>query len=143
MRLREYIACYHPSVSVRLEQGIKIQACKVVYLDYQSKVDWRNARDILRCNPKFHNAPRFDSVIYETDDDQLAMGQLQFVFRAHLPSHDPSIPQDFLAAKNPYRLPNSGETLSAVVHVHHAGTRCTRCATIPNFWCKTRYALCY
>ncbi|KAJ7822160.1 hypothetical protein B0H13DRAFT_2204392, partial [Mycena leptocephala] len=86
MRLREYIACYHPSVSVRLEQGIKIQACKVVYLDYQSKVDWRNARDILRCNPKFHNAPRFDSVIYETDDDQLAMGQLQFVFRAHLPS---------------------------------------------------------
>jgi hypothetical protein len=104
MPLREYIACYHPSVSVRLEQEIKvrvpvtffvlfltprlaqIQACKVVYLDYQSKVDWRNARDILRCNLKFHNAPRFDSVIHETDDDPLAMGQLQFVFRAHLPS---------------------------------------------------------
>ncbi|KAJ7434391.1 hypothetical protein B0H11DRAFT_1757690, partial [Mycena galericulata] len=48
--------------------------------------DGRSARDILRYNPKFHNAPRFDSVIYETDDDPLAMGQLQFVFRAHLPS---------------------------------------------------------
>ncbi|KAJ7694394.1 hypothetical protein B0H17DRAFT_1132027 [Mycena rosella] len=32
------------------------------------------------------DAPRFDSVTYDTDDDPLAMGQLQFVFRAHLPS---------------------------------------------------------
>ncbi|KAJ7161962.1 hypothetical protein C8R43DRAFT_1123671 [Mycena crocata] len=86
IRLREYIARHHPSHWVRLEQEIKIKACKVIYLDYQSKVDWRNARDILRCNPKFHDAPRFDSVIYETDDDPLAIGQLQFVFRAYLPS---------------------------------------------------------
>ncbi|KAJ7637326.1 hypothetical protein DFH06DRAFT_1478800 [Mycena polygramma] len=86
MRLREYIAGHHPSHPVRLEQEIKIKGCKVVYLDYQSKVDWRSARDILRCNPKFHNAPRYDSVIYETNDDPLAMGQLQFMFRALLPS---------------------------------------------------------
>ncbi|KAJ6456055.1 hypothetical protein C8R45DRAFT_1186860 [Mycena sanguinolenta] len=57
-----------------------------IYLDYQSRVDWRTAHDILRCNPKFHGAPRFDSVIYEADDDDLAIGQLQFVFRCHLPS---------------------------------------------------------
>ncbi|KAJ6485311.1 hypothetical protein C8R47DRAFT_1016572 [Mycena vitilis] len=86
MRLREYIAGHHPSHAVRLEQEIKIKGCKVVYLDYQSRVDWRSARDILRCNPKFHNAARYDSVIYETDDDPLAMGQLQFMFRALLPS---------------------------------------------------------
>ncbi|KAJ6601689.1 hypothetical protein DFH09DRAFT_1480656, partial [Mycena vulgaris] len=85
-RLREYIARHHPSHSVRLEQEIKVRACKVIYVDYQSTVDWRSARDILRCNPKFHNAPRFDSVMYDTDDDPLAMGQLQFMFRAHLPS---------------------------------------------------------
>ncbi|KAJ7932210.1 hypothetical protein B0H13DRAFT_2263411 [Mycena leptocephala] len=77
MRLREYIACYHPSVSVRLEQEIKL---------FTLIINPRNAHDILRCNPNFHNAPRFDSVIYETDDDLLAMGQLQFVFRTHLPS---------------------------------------------------------
>ncbi|KAJ7181268.1 hypothetical protein C8R46DRAFT_1211522 [Mycena filopes] len=29
---------------------------------------------------------RFDCVIYETDDDPLAMAQLQLVFRAHLPN---------------------------------------------------------
>ncbi|KAJ7269664.1 hypothetical protein C8J57DRAFT_318118 [Mycena rebaudengoi] len=86
MRLREYIGHHHPSRSVRFEQDIKIQTCKVIYLDYQSMVDWRSARDILRCNPKFHGAPRFDSVIYETDDDPLAMGQLQLVFRCHLPN---------------------------------------------------------
>ncbi|KAJ6467935.1 hypothetical protein DFH09DRAFT_840843, partial [Mycena vulgaris] len=38
------------------------------------------------CNLKFHGTPRFDSVIYDTDKDPLAMGQLQFMFRAHLPS---------------------------------------------------------
>ncbi|KAJ7092345.1 hypothetical protein B0H15DRAFT_905706 [Mycena belliarum] len=76
MRLREYIARHHPTHSIK--------PCKVVYLDYQSKVDWRSARDILRCNPKFHNAPRFDSVIYDTDIDPLAMGQLQLLFRVHL-----------------------------------------------------------
>ncbi|KAJ7672087.1 hypothetical protein B0H17DRAFT_1141248 [Mycena rosella] len=85
-RLREYIARHHPSHSVRLEQEIEIEACKVIYIDYQSTVDWRSARDILRCNPKFHDAPRFDSVMYDTDNDPLAMGQLQFMFRAHLPS---------------------------------------------------------
>ncbi|KAJ7689710.1 hypothetical protein B0H17DRAFT_1202163 [Mycena rosella] len=71
---------------IRLEQEIEIEACKVIYIDYQSTVDWRSARDILRCNPKFHDAPRFDSVMYDTDNDPLAMGQLQFMFRAHLPS---------------------------------------------------------
>ncbi|KAJ7467649.1 hypothetical protein FB451DRAFT_1040236, partial [Mycena latifolia] len=75
MRLREYIARHHPLHPVRLEQRI------------ESKVDWRSARDILRCNPQFHGAPRFDSVIYEDDNDALAMGQFHFVFRCHLPGN--------------------------------------------------------
>ncbi|KAJ7040846.1 hypothetical protein C8F04DRAFT_948197, partial [Mycena alexandri] len=77
VRLQEYIAQYHPAHQVRLEQQIYIQQCKVIYVDYRSKVDWRGARDILRCNPHFHGVPRFDSV---------AIGQLHFVFRCHLPS---------------------------------------------------------
>ncbi|KAJ7873127.1 hypothetical protein B0H14DRAFT_3561224, partial [Mycena olivaceomarginata] len=84
-RLREYIASHHPSQQIRLEQQIQIEQCKVIYVEYQSKVDWRSARDILRCNPRFHNAPRYDCVIYETDDDPFAMGELCFVFRCHLP----------------------------------------------------------
>ncbi|KAJ7088994.1 hypothetical protein C8R44DRAFT_649100, partial [Mycena epipterygia] len=46
--------------------------------------DWRSARDILRCNPHFHGAPWFNSVIY--DDDSFSMGQFHFLFHCHLPS---------------------------------------------------------
>ncbi|KAJ7115714.1 hypothetical protein C8R44DRAFT_709074 [Mycena epipterygia] len=77
MRLREYIAHYHPTS--------QIQQCKVIYVEYQSRVDWRSARDILRCNPHFHGAPRFDSVIYEDGDDSVAIGQFHFLFRCQLP----------------------------------------------------------
>ncbi|KAJ6528861.1 hypothetical protein B0H19DRAFT_1083203 [Mycena capillaripes] len=35
---------------------------------------------------KFHGASRFDSMIYETNDDSLAMGRLQLIFRCHLPN---------------------------------------------------------
>ncbi|KAJ7637279.1 hypothetical protein DFH06DRAFT_1335954 [Mycena polygramma] len=85
--LREYIASHHPLHQVRLEQQIQIEQCKVIYVEYQSKVDWRSARDILRCNSNFNHAPRFDCVIYETDDEPIAIGELKFVFRCHLPGN--------------------------------------------------------
>ncbi|KAJ7682365.1 hypothetical protein DFH06DRAFT_1289864 [Mycena polygramma] len=132
---------------VRLEQEIKIKGCKVVYLDYQSKVDWRSARDILRCNPQFHNAPRYDSVIYESDDDPLAMGQLQFMFRALLPSGaelDLAMIRPFRkTAPNPHRLPSSGAAFSAIVVFHCTGTCSTGGFAMPNRWWKTRHALYY
>ncbi|KAJ7870473.1 hypothetical protein B0H14DRAFT_2345697 [Mycena olivaceomarginata] len=77
MRLREYLALSHPNYP--------IEPCKVLYVDFQSKVDWNSERDILRCNPKFHQRPRYDSIIYEADGNDLAMGQLELVFRCHLP----------------------------------------------------------
>jgi hypothetical protein len=39
----------------------------------------------LRCNPMFHGRRRYDSIIYEVQGDDLAMGQLELVFRCHLP----------------------------------------------------------
>ncbi|KAJ7206020.1 hypothetical protein GGX14DRAFT_568478 [Mycena pura] len=44
------------------------------------------ARDILRCNPHFHGAPRFDSVIYDDDESPLPLGEIHFIFRCHLRS---------------------------------------------------------
>ncbi|KAJ7215380.1 hypothetical protein GGX14DRAFT_608176 [Mycena pura] len=116
MRLREYLAEYHPNHPVHEDQNIEVGAllksfvfnlasvsqvepCKVLYVDFQSKVDWNNGRDILRCNPMFHGRQRYDSVIYEAQDDNLAMGQLQLVFRCHLPRN---ISLD-LAMIRPYR----------------------------------------
>ncbi|KAJ7817727.1 hypothetical protein B0H13DRAFT_1662465 [Mycena leptocephala] len=99
LKLREYLAYHHPSHFVRPDQDIQIESCKVLYVDYQSKVDWKLGRDILRCNPCFHTRPRYDSIIYEGQDDDLAMGQLRLVFRCHLPQ---KITFD-LAMIQPYR----------------------------------------
>ncbi|KAJ7863383.1 hypothetical protein B0H13DRAFT_2354219 [Mycena leptocephala] len=99
LKLREYLACHHPSHFVHPDQDIQIELCKVLYVDYQSKVDWKLGRDILRCNPCFHTRPRYDSIIYEGQDDDLAMGQLRLVFRCHLPQ---KITFD-LAMIQPYR----------------------------------------
>ncbi|KAJ7811933.1 hypothetical protein B0H13DRAFT_1666520 [Mycena leptocephala] len=94
LKLREYLACHHPT-----HFPLQIESCKVLYVDYQSKVDWKLGRDILRCNPCFHTRPRYDSIIYESQDNDLAMGQLRLVFRCHLPQ---KITLD-LAMIQPYR----------------------------------------
>ncbi|KAJ7214959.1 hypothetical protein GGX14DRAFT_359868, partial [Mycena pura] len=83
MRLREYLARYQPRHPVDLETDI--HPCKVLYVNYESKVNWSNARDILRCNPVFHGRPRYDSIIYEALNEPLAMGKLEVVFRCYLP----------------------------------------------------------
>jgi hypothetical protein len=36
-------------------------------LKYQSLEDWTEARDLLRCNPSFHDERRYDYVIVNTD----------------------------------------------------------------------------
>ncbi|KAJ7204541.1 hypothetical protein C8J57DRAFT_1100775 [Mycena rebaudengoi] len=146
MRLREYIAHHHPSVV--LLTPAQIQPCKVFYVHYQSKVDWRSARDILRCNPKFHNAPRFDSVMYETDNDPFAMGQLQLVFRSHLPSGaelDLAMIRPFRKTSWQPKTPTDcsiREQLSAQSSIFIALEHIVWCLTMPDFWCETRYALC-
>ncbi|KAJ7885057.1 hypothetical protein B0H14DRAFT_2564024 [Mycena olivaceomarginata] len=84
-RLREYLASCHPKHPVYDDENIQIEPCKVLYVEFQSKIDWNSGRDILCCNPKFHGWPRYDSVIYEAQDDDLAMGQLELVFHCHLP----------------------------------------------------------
>ncbi|KAJ7430606.1 hypothetical protein B0H11DRAFT_1942758 [Mycena galericulata] len=86
-------------LGLKLRRGLQIEPCKVLYVDYQSKVDWKPARDILRCNPCFHTRSRYDSIIYEAQDDDAAMGQLELVFRCHLPK---KITLD-LALIRPYR----------------------------------------
>ncbi|KAJ7908534.1 hypothetical protein B0H13DRAFT_1617407 [Mycena leptocephala] len=84
MRLREYLAEHHPNHPVCYDEDIQVEPCKVLYVEFQSKVDWNKGRDILRCNPMFHGRRRCDSIIYEAQGEDLAMGQLELVFRCHL-----------------------------------------------------------
>ncbi|KAJ6627809.1 hypothetical protein B0H10DRAFT_2429041 [Mycena sp. CBHHK59/15] len=44
LKLREYLARHHPSRFVHPDQDIQIEPCKVLYVDYQSKVNWKLAR---------------------------------------------------------------------------------------------------
>ncbi|KAJ7493651.1 hypothetical protein FB451DRAFT_1164530 [Mycena latifolia] len=97
-RLREYLAHHHGSHLVSPQDDIKIEPCKVLYIEYQSMVDWRCERDILRCNPSFHGLPRYNSVIFSAEDDLLAVGQIEYLFRCHLPHR---VPLD-LAMIRPY-----------------------------------------
>ncbi|KAJ7737168.1 hypothetical protein DFH07DRAFT_753146 [Mycena maculata] len=99
MRIREYLATHHPNHPVCDDQDIQIEQCKVLYVEFQSIVDWDSGRDILRCNPMFHGRSRYDSIIYEGQGDDLAMGQLELVFRCHLP-HKATLD---LAMIRPYR----------------------------------------
>ncbi|KAJ6522057.1 hypothetical protein B0H19DRAFT_973693, partial [Mycena capillaripes] len=64
-----------------------IEQYNTLYVEYQSEVDWRSTRDILRCNPHFHGTPRYDCVIYSASDDPLAMGPLKLLFRCRLPEN--------------------------------------------------------
>ncbi|KAJ7142518.1 hypothetical protein C8R44DRAFT_603110 [Mycena epipterygia] len=85
MHLREYLAEHHPNHPVSYDEDIQLEPCKVLYVEFQSQVDWNKGKDILRCNPMFHGRRRYDSIIYEAQDNDLAMGQLELVFRCHLP----------------------------------------------------------
>ncbi|KAJ7797629.1 hypothetical protein B0H14DRAFT_2389551 [Mycena olivaceomarginata] len=102
MRLREYIARYHPAFGLRREDDIEIEPCKTLYLNFQSTVDWKEGRDVLRCNAKFHGRKRYDSVMYAANDDPMAMGRLEFLFRCHLPDRRTID----LALVRPYRASN-------------------------------------
>ncbi|KAJ7604745.1 hypothetical protein FB45DRAFT_1043189 [Roridomyces roridus] len=85
MRLREYIARQHPGIYLRREDDIEIVQCKTLYVDFQSRVNWKQGRDILRCNPMFHERPRYDSVMYAAEGDESAMARLDFLCRCRLP----------------------------------------------------------
>ncbi|KAJ7868882.1 hypothetical protein B0H13DRAFT_1896861 [Mycena leptocephala] len=54
-------------LSIRME----IQLFSCLYVSYQSMEDWRGARDIVRCNPCFHQQPRYDCLLVNFTDPGL------------------------------------------------------------------------
>ena len=69
---------------------------KCLYLHYQSLENWHVLRDIAQCSPSFHNRPRYDCVIINTEPATYA--RLNLVFRCFLDSgdfHDMALVQQF------------------------------------------------
>ena len=107
-RVRDFITCHMPEGAMQYEEDIhvslnlsnteftrstlfiqfiaQVQRYKCVTLKYQSKVDWTEARDILRCNPDFHGKPRFDCVVIHDDAPGITCARLEGLIRCWLPS---------------------------------------------------------
>ncbi|KAF9464696.1 hypothetical protein BDZ94DRAFT_1161358, partial [Collybia nuda] len=72
---------------------------------YESKMTWKPTTDYLRCNPSFHNHPRYDHVMMETlqDDGETSgyfFGQLCFMFKCMIEGKEYS-----MAFIHPYDTP--------------------------------------
>ncbi|KAI0814934.1 hypothetical protein BC629DRAFT_1279974, partial [Irpex lacteus] len=52
---------------------------RLLRVNYESKVTWREESDLLRCSPEFHKKPRYDCVIVE-QASRLIFCQLVYVF---------------------------------------------------------------
>ncbi|KAK6997279.1 hypothetical protein R3P38DRAFT_3624578 [Favolaschia claudopus] len=64
-----------------------IEVFRCVYLEYQSKDDWTTAEDILRCNTNWYNSgPRYDCVLFNSDQPGIACARLRSLIRCKLPS---------------------------------------------------------
>ncbi|KAF8142215.1 hypothetical protein K438DRAFT_2114720 [Mycena galopus ATCC 62051] len=85
-RLREFISETFPEEYIKYEDTIMIRQFKCVYVSYQSLEDWRGARDILRCNPSFHQNVRYDCCLVNMTDPGLHFARLRALFRCNLPS---------------------------------------------------------
>lgn len=59
---------------------------RCVYLRYRSTQDWRELRDILRCNPSWYGRPRYDCALINMTDspDDLTVVRLRGVYRCIL-----------------------------------------------------------
>ncbi|TFK47051.1 hypothetical protein OE88DRAFT_1774381 [Heliocybe sulcata] len=73
-RLRTFLASALPDEPLPCEAPI------------QSREDWTAARDIVRCNPLFHNRSRYDSVLINMDSPELAFGRLCALLRCRVTS---------------------------------------------------------
>jgi hypothetical protein len=53
-------------------------------VNYESRVDWRQATDNLHCNPQFFGHKREDCVIIQADDDKPLFAQLLFIIKCFI-----------------------------------------------------------
>ncbi|KAI6006349.1 hypothetical protein F5J12DRAFT_905767 [Pisolithus orientalis] len=55
------------------------------FVNYKSRMDWRQATDYLRCNPSFHSKPCYDTVLFQLSHSEIAFAHLVFMFSCNIP----------------------------------------------------------
>ncbi|KAK7016085.1 hypothetical protein R3P38DRAFT_2543145 [Favolaschia claudopus] len=82
----EYLT-YEDTTTVYFSHFSLIEVFQFLYLSYQSKEDWRNAEDILRCNSNWNKeGSRYDCILFNSDEPGLACARLRSLIRCKLPS---------------------------------------------------------
>ncbi|KAG2121427.1 hypothetical protein DEU56DRAFT_873780 [Suillus clintonianus] len=87
IKLNAFLNTFFPSNDIPLPNGKrihlqadnKITGYKYLQVNYESMVDWRQCKDLLRCNPEFFGSPRYDCVMVQTDN-QPFFARLIFMF---------------------------------------------------------------
>ncbi|KAJ7455773.1 hypothetical protein FB451DRAFT_1515464 [Mycena latifolia] len=64
----------------------RLRRFKCVHISYQSLEDWRGARDIMRCNPSFHDNPRHDCLLVNLTEPGLHFARVYCLLRCTMPS---------------------------------------------------------
>jgi len=96
LRVRLFYGC----LSEQLIMSIQVQTFKCLHLRYQSLKNWKGARDILRCNPKFHGEERYDCALINMNSgrESFTCARLKVLLRCTLSSgeeHDIAIVRTF------------------------------------------------
>ncbi|KAI4294699.1 hypothetical protein K525DRAFT_290407 [Schizophyllum commune Loenen D] len=86
MRLRLFLLQAFPGEHLEPYHVLKTQVFQLAYITYQSREDWRGLQDLVRCNPEFHGAPRYDCVLIDYTAPDLSFGRLSALIRCVLPS---------------------------------------------------------
>jgi hypothetical protein len=103
LALRKYLAETDPANEITSEQIIKVrgsillvprlsrpkvQSFRGVYLHFQNKADWSPQRDILHCSPLFHGEPRYDCLLFNTENNPHSVARLISLLRITTPNKD-------------------------------------------------------
>ncbi|KAL1762610.1 hypothetical protein FB107DRAFT_267837 [Schizophyllum commune] len=81
--LRRELSTY---LGVKLTKHDLIRPYKYLEVKYSSEVDWTITADYLRCNPDFHDKPRFDFVLLQTGSNEgdssagIVVAQVLYIF---------------------------------------------------------------
>ncbi|KIK14665.1 hypothetical protein PISMIDRAFT_116623 [Pisolithus microcarpus 441] len=54
-------------------------------VNYESRVDWRQVTDYLRCSALFHGKPRYDCILFQLSPNEIAFARLVFMFLCNIP----------------------------------------------------------
>ncbi|KAJ3832869.1 hypothetical protein F5878DRAFT_591241 [Lentinula raphanica] len=88
IRVSDFLSDLLPQSGIPLPDGKRIKfnandklvPYQSIKVKYESLETWRPVMDILRCNPDFHNRPRYDFIIIQTARDGPVFAQMQYLF---------------------------------------------------------------